>query len=131
MKIEYWSGAHTKHRLMIHIVWIPKYRKRILKGALAIRIKELLEECADVHRWKIEELNIQLDHVHIVVQFRPDVSVSKMVQMFKGKSSRKVRAEFPELEEFYWGDSFWADGFFAETTGRVDLATIKDYVKNQ
>lgn len=131
MKTKYWSGAHTKHRLMIHIVWIPKYRKRILKGVLAERIKELLQECADVNRWNIEELNIQPDHVHIVVQFKPDISVSKMVQMFKGKSSRKVRMEFPELEEFYWGDSFWGDGFFAETTGKVDLEIIKAYVKNQ
>ena len=131
MKVKYWSGAHTKYRLMIHIVWIPKYRKRILRGALAERIKELLQECADVNRWNIEELNIQPDHVHIVVQFRPDVSVSKMVQLFKCKSSRRVRQEFPELEEFYWGDSFWGDGFFAETTGKVDLDVIKSYVKNQ
>ena len=66
-----------------------------------------------------------------MVQFKPDVSVSKMVQLFKGKSSRRVRLEFPELEEFYWGSSFWGDGFFAETTGNVDLERIKSYVKNQ
>ena len=116
---------------MIHIVWIPKYRKRVLRGALANRIRALLQECADVNRWKIEELNIQPDHVHMVVQFRPNVSISKMVQLFKGKSSRRVRIEFPELEEFYWGNSFWGDGFFAETIGKVDLDTIKNYVKNQ
>ena len=116
---------------MIHIVWIPKYRKRILQGALAERIRELFQECADVNRWNIEELNIQSDHVHLVVQFRPDVSISRMVQLFKGKSSRKVRIEFPELEEFYWGNSFWGDGFFAETTGKIDLEMIKAYVKDQ
>ena len=98
---------------------------------LAKRIKELLEECADVHRWKIEALNIQPDHVHVVVQFRPDISISKMVQLFKGKSSKKVRDEFPELEEFYWGGNFWSEGFFAETTGKVDLEKIKNYVENQ
>ena len=131
MKVQYWRGAHTKHRLMIHIVWIPKYSKRILQGALAERIRELFQECADVNRWNIEELNIQPDHVHLVVQFRPDVSISRMVQLFKGKSSRKVRMEFPELEEFYWGNSFWGDGFFAETTGKIDLEMIKAYVKDQ
>ena len=128
---RYWQGAHTKHRLMIHIVWIPKYRKRILKGKLAARIEELLRECADVNRWKIEELNIQPDHVHMVIQFRPDIAISKMVQMFKGKSSRIIRKEFPELEEFYWGDSFWGDGFFAETVGHCNLEVIKNYVRNQ
>ncbi len=128
---KYWTGAHTKHRLMVHIVWIPKYRRRVLKSILAKRIEELLRECADVNRWKIEELNIQVDHVHIVLQFRPDVALSKLVQQFKGKSSRILRQEFPELKEFHWGNSFWGDGFFAETVGKCDLQTIKKYVKNQ
>ena len=128
---KYWTGGHTKHRLMVHVVWIPKYRKRILKGALAKRIEALLLECADVHRWNIEELNVQPDHVHMVLQFRPDTSLSKIVQLFKGKSSKIIRREFPELSEFYWGDSFWGDGFFAETVGSCSLEIIKEYVKNQ
>jgi len=65
--IKYWTGAHTKHRLMIHLVWIPKYRKRILKGALAKRIFELLEVCAEANGWRIEEMNIQPDHVHLII----------------------------------------------------------------
>ena len=127
----YWTGAHTKHRMMYHIVWIPKYRKRILKGALAKRISELLHECAEMNRWKIIELNIQVDHVHMIVQLRPDVSVSKVVQMFKGRSSRIVRQKFPELKEFYWGPNFWCDGYFVETVGQVSLEVIQNYVKNQ
>ena len=128
---KYWAGAHTKYRMMIHIVWLPKYRKRILEGRLAKRIEELLRECADVNRWKIEELNVQKDHIHMVLQFRPDMALSKMIQLFKGKSSRIIRQEFPDLKEVYWGDSFWADGFFAETVGKVDLEVIKAYVRNQ
>ena len=128
---KYWIGAHTKYRLMIHIVWLPKYRKRILSGILAKRIEELLRECADVNRWQIEELNIQTDHVHMVLQFRPDIAISKVVQLFKGKSSRIIRKEFPDLKEVYWGDSFWADGFFAETVGKVNVEKIKEYIKNQ
>lgn len=127
----YWTGAHTKHKMHYHIVWIPKYRKRVLKGKLAARISELLHTCAEMNRWKIEELNVQVDHVHMVVRLRPDVSVSKVVQLFKGSSSRIVRREFPELEEFYWGDSFWCDGYFVETVGQIDLEKIREYVKNQ
>ena len=130
---KYWSGAHTKHRMLYHIVWIPKYRKRILDGAIAQRVKELVEECADVNRWKINELNIQRDHVHMLIQLRPDVSVSKVVQLFKGKSSYMIRKEFPHLKEFYWGksDSFWSDGFFVETVGQVSEERIKEYIRNQ
>jgi putative transposase len=116
---------------MFHIVWIPKYRKRVLTGSVAKRIKELLGECAEVNDWKIEELNIQLDHVHLMVQLKPNISVSRAVQMFKGGSSRVIRKEFPELEEFLWGDSFWADGYFVETVGMVDEAKIREYIKNQ
>jgi putative transposase len=128
---KYWAGAHTKHKLMVHIVWLPKYRKRILKGALAMRIEELLRECAECNDWQIVELNIQLDHVHMILQFKPDISISKIVQLFKGKSSIIVRREFKELKEVYWGKSFWGDGFFVETVGHCDLKTIKNYVKNQ
>ena len=128
---KYQSGAHSKHRLMIHLVWVPKYRKRVLKGNLAARIDELLRLCAEANGWKVLELNVQQDHIHLVLQFVPTVAVSKMVQLLKGKSSKVVREEFPELEEVYWGDSFWADGYFAETAGKCDLKVILDYVKNQ
>lgn len=128
---KYWKGCQTTHRLMIHLVWIPKYRKRVLKDEVADRIKELLYECADLNRWKIEELNIQLDHVHLMVRMRPDVSVSKMVQMFKGMTSNMVRKEFPDLKEFLWGKSFWADGYFAETCGQVNEQAIREYIQNQ
>ncbi len=127
----YWTGAHTKHRHMYHIVWIPKYRKRILKGPIAKRIEELLRECADINRWKIHELSIQADHVHMLVQLRPNVSVSRAVQLFKGGSSKVIREEFPDLREFLWGDSFWADGYFSETIGQVNVSVIREYINNQ
>lgn len=129
--MKYWKGSQTKYRLMYHLVWIPKYRKRVLKGKVAERIAELLQECADMNRWKIEELNIQIDHVHILVQMRPEISVSRMVQLFKGSSSRVIREEFPDLKEFLWGKSFWADGYFAETCGQLNEARIRDYIQNQ
>jgi len=116
---------------MVHIVWIPKYRKRVLVGRVADRIKELIHECAEVNRWQVEELKIQRDHVHLLLQFRPDMCISKMVQLIKGRSSRLIRKEFPELEEFYWGTSFWADGFFAETSGQCNEKSIREYIRNQ
>ena len=129
--LQYKTGSHTKYRLMVHIVWIPKYRKRVLRGNIAKRVSELIYECAAVNRWVVEELNVQPDHVHLLLQFRPDMSVSKMVQLMKGKSSKIIRKEFPELKEFYWGDSFWADGFFAETSGRRNESAMREYIRNQ
>jgi putative transposase len=74
-------------------------------------------------------MSIQEDHVHIVVQVPPGMSVSEVVQRFKGGTSRMIRAEFPELEEFLWGDSFWADGYFAETVGQVNEEIVKKYIR--
>ena len=119
--------------MLYHIVWIPKYRKRVLGGEIALRIKELLQECADVNRWKIEELSVQKDHVHLLIQLRPDMSVSKVVQLLKGSSSHAIRTEFPKLKEFYLGTtkSFWGDGFFVETVGQVNESKIREYIQNQ
>jgi putative transposase len=129
--MEYWKGAHTKHRHMYHIVWIPKYRKRVLKGRIGKRIEELLRQCAEMNRWQIHELNVQLDHVHMLIQLVPSISVSKAVQLFKGGSSRVIREEFPDLEEYLWGDSFWCDGYFSETVGQVNWETLRSYIQNQ
>ncbi len=89
------------------MVWIPKYRKRILRGKIAA------------------------DNVHILMQISPRESVADVVKGLKGGTSKIIRAEFPELEEFLWGDSFWADGYFAETVGQVDEEVVRKYIKDQ
>ena len=116
---------------MYHLVWLPKYRKRILKGKLEKRLKELFFECCDMNGWKISELNIQADHIHMIVMLKQTVSVSQAVQRLKGGSSKAIRSEFPELREFLWGKNFWAEGYFAETVGRVAEDAIRQYVKSQ
>jgi putative transposase len=131
MSGKYWTGAHTRHRLKYHLVWIPKYRRRVLRGKIAGRIGALFYQCAEVNGWYIEEMNINKDHIHMLVQVTPDVSVSKVVQYFKGGSSRVIRQEYPELEEFLWGDSLWADGYFAETVGIVQEEMVKRYIREQ
>lgn len=129
--LMYWSGAHSRHKLMYHLVWLPKYRKRILKEPIAGRLRELFYECAEINEWEIKELNIKVDHIHMLIQIKPSVSVSHVVQMFKGGSSKVIRIEFPGLKEFLWGTSFWNDGYFAETVGHSNQDKIAEYIKNQ
>ena len=128
---RYDKGAHTTHRLQYHLVWIPKYRKRVLQGKIAIRLKTLMYEACKMNGWWISEMSIQADHIHIVVQASPRNSVAEVVQIFKGGTSRVLRKEFPELEEFLWGESFWADGYFAETVGQVNEEIVKRYIRRQ
>src|SRR5258708_5834034 len=128
---SYWTGAHTKHRLKIHLVWIPKYRKRVLIGKVAIRLKKLFYEACSLNQWYIHEMAIMEDHVHILIQIKTNESVAHVVHILKGGSSRIIRKEFPELAEFLWGDSFWADGYFAETVGTVQEEMIRKYIREQ
>ena len=76
-------------------------------------------------------MSIKEDHVHIILQASPKDSVAEVVQRLKGGTSRVIRKEYPELEEFLWGDSFWADGYFAETVGNVDEEVVKRYIRDQ
>lgn len=128
---RYWTGAHTKHRLLVHLVFIPKYRHRVLQGAVATRLEALVRQAADVNRWAILELAVQPDHVHLLLQLHPRESIASVVKVLKGGTSRVLREEFPELEEHLWTDSFWADGYFAETVGRINEAVVSRYIRRQ
>ena len=117
---------------MYHIVWVPKYRKPILVGRVKNKLEGLLRQCAEHNGWEIQELNVQPEHVHMMIQLPPSVSVSRAVQLFKGKSSKMIRdEELPEVRKFLWGSNFWAEGYFCATVGSVDEQIIRDYVKNQ
>ena len=76
-------------------------------------------------------MGIQEDHVHMIVQANPRESIAEVMHRIKGGTSRIIRKEFPEMEEFLWGDSFWADGYFAETVGKVDEEIVKRYIRDQ
>ena len=130
-EVVYRSGAHTKHRLKYHLVFVPKYRKRVLRGKISKRVKDLFYQAAEVNDWGIERLEVLPDHLHMLIQLNPDLAVSKVVQLLKGGSSRAIRADFPELEEFLWGDSFWGDGYFAESVGKVEEEIVTKYIQEQ
>lgn len=126
-----WQGAHSYHRLSYHIVITPKYRRRIIHGALATRIRQLFFACAEINNWFVHEFEAMPDHVHFLLQLPATVSIARALMYLKGGSSRILRKEFKEIEEFLWGESFWADGYYAETIGRVDESVMRRYIKNQ
>jgi putative transposase len=115
----------------MHLVWIPKYRKRVLRGKIAARVKQQLHQACSLNRWLLSELSVNDNHVHILIQIKPSDSVAEVAKTLKGGTSRVLRKEFPELEEFLWGDSFWADGYFAESIGKVDEEIVQKYIRDQ
>jgi putative transposase len=128
---RYLSGGHTRHRLVFHLVWIPKYRRGVLRGLVAHRAEGLIREIAVRRGWVIQELSVQPDHVHLLVQLKPGISVSQAVQLFKGGTSMVLRMEFPDVKRAVYWDGFWADGYFAESVGVTQEETIRRYIREQ
>ena len=127
----YWAGAHTMHRLRFHLVWTPKYRRSVLQEPVASRLTALLRQACEVNQWQLHELNVQPDHVHMLLQLSPSDSVVDVMNLLKGGTSRLLRREFPELAEFLWGDSLWGDGYFAETVGQQEEGIVRAYIRDQ
>src|SRR3989344_8996479 len=103
------TTTNATYDIQYHFVWIPKYRKRVLQGAIRTRLEQLFQECSEINQFEIIELSVQEDHVHLFLSAKPRYSPSEIMRLIKGGSSRVIRSEFPEIEEFLWGDSFWAD----------------------
>ena len=131
-QMEIRHSAHGAYCHHYHLVWIPKYRKRILKGELKFCVEKQLLAIHEYHpEIEIETHNIQVDHVHMVCVIPPKYSVSAIVGKMKSNSSREARKQFPWLSKVYWKHNiFWSPGFFSSTVG-VDEATVKKYVEFQ
>ncbi len=121
-------SAHGAYHHQYHLVWIPKYRKRVLKGELkgflAKRLREIQEYHPDV---EVEQFSIQVDHVHLVAVIPPKYAVSAIVGKIKANTSHAIRQHFPGVKKLYWRNEFWSEGFFSSTVG-IDEAVIKRYV---
>ena len=127
----YRKGSHTIYDIKYHIVWITKYRKPVLSGVIAERCRELIRQVSKANEVEIIKGHISKDHVHVFVSVRPNISVSKLVQMLKGVSSRKLLQEDKNLQKRYWGQHLWARGYFVASSGNITDEMIKEYIENQ
>ena len=129
--MEYRKGAHTTYDLKYHIIWCTKYRYRVLTGEVANRVRELIREICASNYVQIVSGSLSPDHVHILISAPPSVSLSKVMQYIKGKSSRKILMEFEHLRNRYWGQHIWARGYFAVTVGNLNEQQVQEYIENQ
>jgi putative transposase len=125
---NYSKTSHTIFYHRFHLVWITKYRKRVLSGSLRLRVREIIAQAADEIGVKIVNGVLSADHIHLFVELPPHLSVSEFVKIAKGRSSRKIQQEFPDIRKKYWGCHFWARGFFSSTSGNVTDEIINAYI---
>ena len=122
--------AHAVWQCKYHIIWCPKYRFKILKGALQRSVEEILQQLCDWKKLEVLEMSIQEDHVHMVLSIPPKFSVSEVVGFLRGKCAIKIFDKHLELKKRYWGRHFWAKGYCVSTVG-LDEAKVRKYVKWQ
>jgi REP-associated tyrosine transposase len=128
---NYRKTSHSVYDLKVHVVWITKYRKPVLFGNVATRVRDLIREICKSMDIEILKGHVSKDHVHIFVSFPPYVSVSDLVKRLKGKTSRKLLSEDRQLSKKFWGRHLWARGYFAASSGNVTDEVIMEYIEMQ
>jgi putative transposase len=129
--VGYRTSGHAIFDLKYHVVWITKYRYTILRGRVAERARNLIRQSCEARDVTIVRGAISPDHVHMLLSAPAQLEPAKLVQYIKGRSSRRLQDEFPELRKRYWGQHLWARGYFCATVGAVDEKTIREYIESQ
>ena len=127
----YRKEGHTMYDIKYHFVWITKYRYRVLKGEVALRVRELLRQGCESNNIRIRKGSVGVDHVHMLLSCPTTMSPSEIMQNLMGRTSRILQEEFPALRKKYWGQHMWTRGYFCGTVGEVDKETIERYIENQ
>ena len=116
--------------MQVHIVWVTKYRYPVLKGELQKRCRELIIQICDAEDIRILKGVVSKEHVHMHIEYPPSKAISDVVKKLKGRVSRKLQQEFPELSKRYWGKHFWAIGYGAWSTGNVSDEMVERYLEH-
>lgn len=128
---HYRKSSHTVYDIKYHIVWITKYRKPVLRADIAVRVRDLVREICKANDVEIIRGHVSKEHVHIFMSVPPHLSVSKLVQSIKGKTSRKMLMEYKSLSRAFWGRHLWARGYFVASSGNVTDEVIIRYIEQQ
>ena len=128
---NYRKSSHTVYDIKYHIVWITKYRKPVVRGEIAERLRDLIREICKARDIEILKGHVSRDHVHVLLSVPPHLSVSQLVQSLKGKTSRKLLMEYKSLSRAFWGRHIWARGYFVASSGNVTDEVIMRYIEEQ
>lgn len=128
--MDYRYGSHTVFKIEYHFVWVTKYRYKVLKGDIALSVRELVKQTCESFEIRILKGTVSKDHVHILVSAPPTLAPSEIMRRIKGRTSTKLFEKYPELKKRYWGQHFWARGYFCATVGEMTEEMIKNYIEH-
>jgi putative transposase len=125
------TGRHCVSNLHVHLVFVTKYRRHVFTKHILDEMEEVLKVvCADFEA-ELVEFDGEKDHVHLLVNYPPKVSISKLVNSLKGVSSRLIRKQFPEIQKHYYKNVLWSPSYFAASCGGAPISIIKSYIQSQ
>ena len=124
------TNGHSVTRLTAHIVWVTKYRYPVLEGDIKLRCRTLLVQICEAEDVQILKGVVSKNHIHMHIEYRPSQDISTIVKLLKGRSSRKLQMEFPELKKKYWGRHFWAIGYGCWSTGNITDEMVNEYLEH-
>jgi putative transposase len=129
---QYNTRKHCKFRLYIHLIFVVKYRKQILKGAVSDTLKRALTTIESKSNFVIDVMEVDKDHLHIMIKIEPQLSVSQYFRRIKQSTTRIVWSESPALKKQFWKEkTFWSDGYFFCSAGDASTDTIRKYIEEQ
>jgi len=128
---EFRKGSHTVYDIQYHVVWTTKYRYKILQGKIAERLRELIRQGCSARSITIVSGSVGKEHVHLLLSCPPTLAPCKIMQYLKGRSSKMLQEEFPELRRKYWGQHLWSVGYFCRTVGTVTDEMVREYIEQQ
>jgi len=123
------SGAHASYSLFYHLVWAPKYRRRVLEGRVGERARQVVEEVSARYGYRVETLKVSPDHVRLLVSLPPRVSIAEAARALKSITAKTLLEEFPELNRRHlWQGSLWTRGYAVNSVGSLNLDTVREYI---
>ena len=130
--MELVKNTHHVFRIMYHFVWIPKYRHKVFDVPYRDSLKLIIKKIGYVYNIEIVELEIPVDHIHMIIRSEPKVVPSQIMQIIKSISARNFFALYPDIKrKYFWGGKLWTQSFFVETIGNANDEVIREYVRNQ
>jgi putative transposase len=123
-------NGHTISRMTVHLVWVTKYRYPVLQGDIQSRCRSLIMQICDTEDVTILKGVVSKDHVHMHIEYPTRLAISELMKRLKGRTSRLLQQEFPQLQKQYWGKHFWAIGYGAWSTGNITDEIIEKYLEH-
>ena len=131
MQDELRHGRHVVFRLHVHLVFVPKYRRKIFDADALDRLKNAFSTVCGAFEATLDEFNGERDHVHLLVQYPPKVSISALVNSLKGVSARRLRQDRPDIARRYWRGGLWSASYFAASCAGAPIDVLHQYIEQQ